>query len=43
MRDFRTRASFRKKAYAALNREITPMDIYDHAKEIRLGERRLSS
>ncbi len=35
-------ASFRKEAYAALKRAITAMDIYDHAQEIRLDERRLS-
>src|ERR1700747_3159499 len=33
---------FRKEAYAALKRAITAMDIYDHAHEIRLDERRLS-
>ena len=32
----------RKEAYAALKRAITAMDIYDHAQEIRLDERRLS-
>jgi DNA-binding GntR family transcriptional regulator len=37
-----TGASFRKEAYAALKRAITAMDIYDHAQEIRLDERRLS-
>ena len=31
---------FRKEAYAALKRAITAMDIYDHAQEIRLDERR---
>ena len=35
-------ASFRDLAYAALKRAITAMDIYDHAEEIRLDERRLS-
>ncbi len=34
--------SFRGLAYAALKRAITAMDIYDHAREIRLDERRLS-
>ena len=37
-----TGASFRKEAYAALKRAITAMDIYGHAHEIRLDERRLS-
>jgi DNA-binding GntR family transcriptional regulator len=37
-----TGASFRKEAYAALKRAITAMDIYGHAEEIRLDERRLS-
>jgi DNA-binding GntR family transcriptional regulator len=37
-----TSSSFRKEAYAALKRAITAMDIYDHAQEIRLDERRLS-
>ena len=37
-----TSNSFRKEAYAALKRAITAMDIYDHAQEIRLDERRLS-
>ncbi len=37
-----TGTSFRKKAYAALKRAITAMDIYDHRHEIRLDERRLS-
>ena len=37
-----TGASFRKEAYAALKRAITAMDIYGHAREIRLDERRLS-
>ena len=34
--------SYRDLAYAALKRAITAMDIYDHAQEIRLDERRLS-
>jgi DNA-binding GntR family transcriptional regulator len=37
-----TNASFAKEAYAALKRAITAMDIYGHAQEIRLDERRLS-
>lgn len=37
-----TETTFRKEAYAALKRAITAMDIYDHAEEIRLDERRLS-
>src|SRR4051794_4028969 len=37
-----TGTTFRKEAYAALKRAITAMDIYDHAQEIRLDERRLS-
>ena len=37
-----TGTTFRKEAYAALKRAITAMDIYDHAGEIRLDERRLS-
>ena len=37
-----TGTSFRKEAYAALKRAITAMDIYGHAQEIRLDERRLS-
>src|SRR5437870_5256586 len=37
-----TGTTFRKEAYAALKRAITAMDIYDHAHEIRLDERRLS-
>jgi len=37
-----TGSSFAKEAYAALKRAITAMDIYDHAREIRLDERRLS-
>jgi len=37
-----TGTSFRKEAYAALKRAITAMDIYGHAHEIRLDERRLS-
>jgi DNA-binding GntR family transcriptional regulator len=35
-------ASFRDRAYAALKRAITAMDVYDHPQEIRLDERRLS-
>ena len=31
-----TGTSFRKEAYAALKLAITAMDIYDHAREIRL-------
>jgi DNA-binding GntR family transcriptional regulator len=38
-----TGTTFRKEAYAALKRAITAMDIYDHAQEIRLDERRLSA
>src|SRR5262249_38094912 len=38
-----TDTTFRKEAYAALKRAITAMDIYDHAQEIRLDERRLSA
>jgi len=38
-----TSTSFRGLAYAALKRAITAMDIYDHAHEIRLDERRLSA
>jgi DNA-binding GntR family transcriptional regulator len=38
-----TSTSFAKEAYAALKRAITAMDIYDHAGEIRLDERRLSA
>jgi len=34
--------SYRDRAYAALKRAITAMDIYDHPEEIRLDERRLS-
>src|SRR5712691_4037410 len=34
--------SFSGLAYVALKRTITQMDIYDHAQEIRLDERRLS-
>jgi DNA-binding GntR family transcriptional regulator len=34
--------TFAKEAYAALKRAITAMDIYGHAGEIRLDERRLS-
>src|ERR1700676_1854870 len=37
-----TGSSFRKEAYAALKGAICAMDIYDHAREIRLDERRLS-
>jgi DNA-binding GntR family transcriptional regulator len=37
-----TSSTFRKEAYAALKRAITAMDIYGHAQEIRLDERRLS-
>jgi DNA-binding GntR family transcriptional regulator len=37
-----TGTSFAKEAYAALKRAICAMDIYDHAHEIRLDERRLS-
>ncbi|HEX3883451.1 MAG TPA: GntR family transcriptional regulator [Stellaceae bacterium] len=37
-----TTTTFAKEAYAALKRAITAMDIYDHAEEIRLDERRLS-
>ncbi len=37
-----TGTTFRDLAYAALKRAITAMDIYDHAQEIRLDERRLS-
>jgi DNA-binding GntR family transcriptional regulator len=37
-----TSTSFAKEAYAALKRAITAIDIYDHAGEIRLDERRLS-
>src|SRR5437762_3841264 len=37
-----TRSTFAKEAYAALKRAICAMDIYDHAGEIRLDERRLS-
>src|SRR6478672_12571414 len=37
-----TGTSFRKEAYAALKRAITAVDIYDHPREIRLDERRLS-
>src|SRR5436305_14755436 len=37
-----TSTSFAKEAYAALKRAITTMDIYGHAEEIRLDERRLS-
>jgi DNA-binding GntR family transcriptional regulator len=37
-----TASTFRKEAYAALKRAITAIDIYGHAQEIRLDERRLS-
>jgi DNA-binding GntR family transcriptional regulator len=37
-----TGSTFAKEAYAALKRAITAMDIYGHAQEIRLDERRLS-
>jgi len=37
-----TGTTFRREAYAALKRAITAIDIYDHAEEIRLDERRLS-
>ena len=37
-----TNTSFAKEAYAALKRAITAIDIYDHADEVRLDERRLS-
>jgi DNA-binding GntR family transcriptional regulator len=37
-----TSTSFAKEAYAALKRAITAMDIYGHAGEVRLDERRLS-
>jgi DNA-binding GntR family transcriptional regulator len=37
-----TGSSFAKEAYAALKRAICAMDIYDHPREIRLDERRLS-
>jgi len=37
-----TGTTFRKEAYAALKQAITAMDIYDHTREIRLDERRLS-
>src|SRR6266700_2138694 len=37
-----TSATFRDLAYTALKRAICAMDIYDHAQEIRLDERRLS-
>src|SRR5216683_1681660 len=37
-----TGTTFAKEAYAALKRAICAMDIYDHAQEIRLDERRLS-
>src|ERR1051325_12130987 len=37
-----TGSSFAKEAYAALKRAICAMDIYDHAQEVRLDERKLS-
>jgi len=37
-----TSSSFAKEAYSALKRAITAMDIYGHAGELRLDERRLS-
>jgi DNA-binding GntR family transcriptional regulator len=37
-----TSSSFAKEAYTALKRAITAMDIYGHAGEVRLDERRLS-
>jgi len=37
-----TSTTFAKEAYAALKRAICAMDIYDHPREIRLDERRLS-
>src|SRR5216683_2193596 len=37
-----TGTTFAKEAYAALKRAICAMDIYDHPREIRLDERRLS-
>ncbi len=37
-----TGTTFAKEAYAALKRAICAMDIYNHAHEIRLDERRLS-
>jgi DNA-binding GntR family transcriptional regulator len=37
-----TSSSFAKEAYTALKRAICAMDIYDHAQEIRLDERKLS-
>src|SRR5229473_5278152 len=37
-----TSTTFAKEAYAALKQAICAMDIYDHAQEIRLDERRLS-
>src|SRR5215468_6367050 len=38
----KTETTFAKEAYTALKRAITAMDIYGHAREIRLDERRLS-
>ncbi|WP_448191472.1 GntR family transcriptional regulator [Azospirillum sp. sgz301742] len=37
-----TGTTFRNQVYHALKHAITEMDIYDHAKEIRLDERQLS-
>jgi DNA-binding GntR family transcriptional regulator len=37
-----TSTSFAKEAYVALKRAICAMDIYDHPREIRLDERKLS-
>src|SRR6516162_11940327 len=38
-----TASTFRREAYAALKRAIAAIDIYGHAHEIRLDERRLSA
>src|SRR5260370_30972779 len=38
-----TQSTFAKEAYAALKQAICAMDIYDHAQEIRLDERRPSA
>ena len=38
-----TGASIAKEAYSALKRAITAIDIYDHPREVRLDERRLSA
>ncbi|MGH7047128.1 MAG: GntR family transcriptional regulator [Stellaceae bacterium] len=38
-----TGTSFAKEAYTALKRAITAMDVYGHAREIRLDERQLSA